>query len=141
MKRSIFLGLLSTLLINTVTYADYSFRLNDSCESISGPWSGKGKASSWFLGTCSYHGTGTVGLVDSTGHFTVSVKAVKDSGSPLCPDHASEQVNAVCSNGMVTIKTEFGNLKGNFSSNSGSAKGVLAVSPGIEAEVSMQFYR
>lgn len=143
MKRNIFIGLIGAVLINTGTYADYSFRLanNNSCESISGSWSGKGKATNWLIGSCTYHGTGTVGPVDSTGHFTVHAEADKDHGTPLCPDHASEQLTAVCLNGVVTIKTDFGSLKGNFSSNNGSAKGTLSVSPGMEADVSIQFYR
>ncbi len=142
MKRNIFLGLIGAVLLSTGAYADYSFRLAspDTCDSIAGNWSGKGEASAWFLGTCKYHGVGTVGpLVED--HFTVHVSADKKSGSALCPDHASEQINAVCKNGVVTIKTEFGSLKGNFSSNSGSAKGTLSVSPGIEADVFIQFYR
>ena len=144
MKPNIFLGLISaTILLTSTSYADYSFRLNssESCNSISGPWAGKGSASSWFIGRCDYHGKGIVSTVDENGHFTVQVNVDKDSGSPLCPPHASEQFNAVCKNGMVTIKTEFGSLKGTFTSNRGNASGTLSVSPGLEADVSIQMYR
>lgn len=143
MKSKVFLAAIGALAINTATYADYSFRLanTESCDTISGTWTGTAKASSWFLGTCVYHGTGIVSSVDSSGHFTIQATADKDSGSILCPEHGAERVNAVCSNGLVTVKTEFGNLKGSFSNNTGSAEGTLSVSPGIEADVSAQFRR
>lgn len=143
MKSKVFLGVIGALVINTVSYADYSFRLADaeSCNTITGTWTGTAKASSWFLGTCVYHGTGVVSSVDSSGHFTIQATADKDSGSILCPEHGAERVNAVCSNGLVTVQTEFGTLNGSFTSNAGSAEGTLSVSPGIEANVSAQFRR
>jgi hypothetical protein len=144
MKQGIVLGLISaTILFTNISYADYSFRLNnpEECTQLSGIWSGKGSASSWFLGQCNYHGTGTISTVDDNGNFSVQVNVDKDSGSPLCPPHATEQLNAVCKGGIVTIKTEFGNLKGTFTPTNGNASGTLSVSPGLEADVSIQMHR
>lgn len=134
---------LGLLLITLNAHADYSFRLADteSCDKLTGNWSGKARVKNWAIGTCKYIGTGTVGPVDSSGHFTIYGKADKDYGVSLCPDHASQQLNGVCANGVVSIKTDYGKLKGTFSENSGNAKGTLAVSPGIEADVSVEFYR
>lgn len=143
MNNRLFLGFSIFLFFINTSYADYSFRLNDpsGCNAISGKWSGKGKATNWLLGSCVYHGTGTVSAVDSAGNFTAQVTADKDSGSGLCPNHATEQLKAVCVNGIVTIKTEFGSLRGNFSATKGTASGTLSVSPGLDAEISIQFFR
>ena len=137
------LGLICLTLLTSNVYAEYSFSLDnpESCESIAGSWSGKGKATNWLLGSCTYHGSGIVSAVDSTGHFSVRTTADKDYGNKLCPEHATEQLNGVCLNGVVTIKTDFGSLKGNFSENNGSAKGTLSVSPGIDADVSIHLFR
>ena len=137
------IGLISLALLSTGAYAEYSFSLanTESCESIAGSWSGKGKATNWLLGSCTYYGTGIVSIVDNTGHFSVRIIADKDYGNKLCPEHATEQLNGVCLNGVVTIKTDFGSLKGNFSENNGSAKGTLSVSPGIDADVSIHLFR
>lgn len=144
MKQGIMLGLISaTVLLAGTAYADFSFRLTDSddCSQLSGDWSGKGSASSWFLGRCDYHGTGTISPLGQNGALSVQVTVDKDSGSPLCPPHASERLDAVCSNGVVTIKTQFGSIKGMFTPTSGNASGTLSVSPGLEADVSIKMYR
>jgi hypothetical protein len=144
MKKNIGKGCIGLIwLLAGSAYAEYHFYLANSsaCNTISGEWSGKGKASNWLLGSCTYHGTGTISAVDTSGHFTAMVSAQKDHGPALCPAHISQQVHAVCLNGEMTIKTDFGRLNGTFGTNSGSANGTLSVSPGIEADVSMQFYR
>lgn len=144
MKRNVLMGLMvATMSFANVSYANFIFHSNvsNACENVSGSWSGTGKASNWFVGECVYHGSGNVSRVDSTGSFKIDVSADKDSGSFLCPNHATEQLKGVCVNGAVTILTDFGNLTGNFSPNEGSANGVLSVSPGMDAEVSIQFRR
>lgn len=144
MKKRLFLGLISaTALFSCSSHADYSFRLSnlDSCSSISGAWSGKGRASNWFIGQCDYYGSGTVSVVDENGLFTVQVNVTKDSGSPLCPPRGKELLNAVCKDGVVTIKTNFGNLNGTFSFNHADASGTLSVTPGLDADVSIQMWR
>lgn len=144
MKRNLQLAFIAAIMsFTSMSHAEFIFHLNtpNACDSISGHWSGKGRATNWLLGECSYHGSGEISTVDSTGHFTVNVTADKDSGSPFCPAHSTEKLNAVCANGVVTVKTEFGNLVGNFSDTSGSAKGTLTVSPGMDADVSIKFQR
>jgi hypothetical protein len=145
MNINLFLGILAAiLLVSGVSHADYSFHLSGSnavCEDILGDWSAKGKATNWLLGSCTYHGTGTVSPVDSDGHFTAQVTAYKDYGTSLCPKHFSEQINATCVDAVVTVKTDFGRLKGTFSGTSGSASGTLSVSSGINANVSIKFFR
>ncbi len=143
MKANRLLGILSALVITIPVHADYSFHLEGSanCNQIEGVWSGKGRLKNWVIGTCIYRGTGTVGPLDDSGHFTVYGTADKEYGTSLCPAHASQQLTAVCSNGVITIKTEYGKMQGTFTENSGSAKGTLSVTPGVEADVSLQFYR
>jgi hypothetical protein len=143
MKRTIIAFTAALLSFPGLSQASFIFNLADpnSCDTISGHWSGTGKASNWLLGDCVYHGSGDVSTLDSTGHFSVAVNADKDSGSPFCPDHAGQTLNAMCSNGVVTIKTEFGSLSGTFTNNTGTAKGTLSVSPGLDADVSIKFTR
>lgn len=144
MKQKIFLSLISvTVLFASTAHANYSFNLPtaEACNTISGNWSGKGSASSWFIGRCDYHGTGTVSQVDEHGRFSVQVDVTKDSGSPLCPPRGKEQFNAVCKEGTIIITTEFGNLKGAFTAKNGHAEGTLAVSPGLEADVAIKMFR
>lgn len=141
MKRNLLIGLV-ILFFMPMAYAEFSlYSTTGSCESVPGHWLGRGKASSWLLGTCKYHGWGTIAALDSTGHFTLNVSADKDSGSFVCPNHASEKLQGVCVNGVVTIMTDYGSLKGSFSQDSGDAKGKLTVSPGMEANISLQFQR
>lgn len=126
-----------------MSHADAIFysSLANACEYISGHWAGTGKASNWVLGDCIYHGAGTVSSLDATGHFKIEVASDKDSGSILCPNHATKQLTGICLNGVVTIMTEYGNMTGSFSQNSGSAKGTLSVAPGMNADVVIQFQR
>ena len=126
-----------------LSHADYILHSNssNSCEHISGQWSGTGQAYNWMLGHCKYHGSGVVSTPDPEGNFTITVNAYKDSGSILCPSHSIRQLHAKCINGMVTIHTEFGNLLGNFSENDGNAQGTLSVAPGVEAKVEIEFQR
>ena len=144
MKRNLLMVLTAAVLsFSSISYAEFIFQFSSSnaCETIPGHWSGKGRAPNWLLGDCVYHGSGEVSALDNTGHFTVNVNADKDSGSPLCPEHASQILNAVCSNGVVSIHTEFGSLSGTFSETTGSATGTLSVTPGLEADVSIKFTR
>lgn len=124
-------------------YADFTFYTNaaNSCTVIAGNWAGKGKATNWLTGECNYHGSGVVSAVDSNGHFTVDLVADKDSGSFICPGHATKQLAGTCNNGVVTINTEYGNLSGNFTQSTGDASGTLSVGPGLSADVRVQFYR
>lgn len=144
MKRNLIKGfVLLSLTFANLAQADFIFRTNTDtgCTYLSGRWIGTGTATNWFLGECIYHGTGTISALDSTGHFTADVRADKESGSFLCPSHSKKQVTGICVNGSTTISTEYGNIAGNFSENSGDAKGTLAVGPGMSAEVDIQFSR
>lgn len=144
MTRIWLLGCVSAAaLLTGSVYANYSFMLEDSsdCSTISGGWSGRGKAHNWLLGSCTYHGKGTVSSVDSNGRFFAQVEVDKDHGVGLCPQHVTERIDAQCVNGLVTVKTDFGSLRGTFTSNSGKASGVLSVAPGIEADVTIQLSR
>ncbi|KTC98365.1 hypothetical protein [Legionella erythra] len=131
------------MLLANGSYANFTFYPNalNNCTSIAGNWAGKGMASSWLTGECHYHGAGTVSAVDSNGHFNIELAVDKDSGSFLCPNHTTKQLAGVCRDGVVTIQTEYGNLNGHFSENTGNASGKLTVSPGMSADVSVQFYR
>lgn len=143
MKRFVYLVFFSALLLSSSTFAHMSFKLLDSksCDSLEGQWTGKGKATNWLVGTCVYNGTGVVYPSDSKGVSTVQVTADKESGSFLCPNHTTENLKAVCSNGLISVKTQYGNINGTITPRSGQASGTLVVGPGIEAEVSLQFSR
>lgn len=144
MKRTLLMGFTAaTLSFANMSHADATFHSNipNACEYISGHWAGTGKASNWVIGECIYHGSGTVSTVDNTGHFKVEVTSDKDSGSLLCPAHTTKQLKGMCINGVVTIMTEYGNLAGYFSQNTGDAKGTLSVAPGMSADVEIQFQR
>jgi hypothetical protein len=144
MKQNLLLGFVAvTMSFANMSHADFTFRsnLSNACESISGQWSGSGKASNWLLGECIYNGSGKISTLDSTSHFTIDVAADKVSGSFLCPNHTTKLISGVCANGMVTIVTEYGNLAGSFLSDSGDAKGTLSIAPGLSAEVLIQFLR
>ncbi|MCL9684349.1 hypothetical protein [Legionella maioricensis] len=144
MKKILLMGLTAaTLSFTPVSQADITVHSNtpDACEYIAGHWAGTGKASNWVIGECIYHGAGTVSTVDNTGSFKIEVTSNKDSGSLLCPAHAKKRLTGTCINGVVTIKTEYGDLAGHFSQNSGDAKGTLSVARGISADVVIQFQR
>jgi hypothetical protein len=144
MKRNALMGIMvATIAFANVSYADFTFHTNHSnaCESLPGQWAGSGKASSWWIGECVYHGAGLISTLDRAGNFSLEVSADKDSGSFLCPNHATQQLAGICVNGVVTVKTDYGNLTGNFSNNAGTANGTLTVSPGINAEVTLSFAR
>ena len=144
MKRSVLSGfLLTTMMVTSIAHADFKFYSNSSdiCNNISGEWNGKGSASNWLIGTCIYHGKGTIGTPDSTGRFTLNLDIEKDSGNFLCAKHTIREFSGTCVNGDVTIITEFGNLQGTFSENSGSASGTLTAVLGMTIDVSTQFQR
>ena len=144
MKRNVRIGLMAAALsFANMSYADFIFRTNNpnACESLAGQWAGTGKAYNWLVGTCIYHGIGLISTLDSSGSFTVDSAADKDSGSFLCPNHAARQLTGNCINGVITVKTEYGNLTGTISANSGDAKGTLTISPGVTAEVTTTFSR
>ena len=143
MKRILCIGLSATaMLLANTSHADFTFHssMSDACEFVSGKWTVSGKGSNWFVGECKYHGIGTISTLDATGHFKIDVSADKDSGSFLCPDHDERQLDGKCVNGVVTILTEFGDISGNFSQNSGTAQGTLS-GMGIEFDVSARFQR
>lgn len=129
------------LLFASTSWADFSFRSDDSdaCMHIAGKWTGTGTISSSVTGTCNYKGSSTSTSVDSNGKFTIAGTIEKQSGSFFCPPQVSKQLTGICTNGTVSIQTEFGNLTGTFSIESGEAVGKLTVMPGVVAEVSMKF--
>lgn len=144
MKQNLFKGLIvATLCLANASHADFTFYAggDNRCEHLPGHWSGSGKASNWVIGECIYHGFGTISPLDSSGHFTVDVHSDKDSGNFMCPEHSQKQFTGTCINGVAVIHTDYGNVTGDFLANSGTAKGNLAVAPGIRVEVSMQFSR
>lgn len=143
MKRKLLIGLaVASMSFTGMSYADFTFYSSSTaCEDAPGNWVGSGKAYNWLIGECVYNGSGTVGPVDSAGNFSLEVIANKRSGSFVCPEHTTTKLNGVCINGVVKIKTEYGDLAGNFTKTTGNAKGSLTVSPGIDVDVSVQFNR
>lgn len=144
MKLNLVKGvILLSLAFANIAQADFTFHANTAagCDYLAGRWIGTGTATNWFLGECVYRGTGTISALDSSGHFTADVSADKESGSLLCPSHSTKQVTGICVNGKTIINTEYGNINGTFSENSGNAKGTLVVGPGMSADVAIQFSR
>lgn len=141
-QKTLIIAIMS-LFCTSLSYASFVFHLEpgNTCEKLPGKWVGDAKASNWLLGECRYHGTGEASALDSQGRFVITASADKQSGNPVCPEHATESLNARCSNGVVTVTTDYGNLTGQFSETAGSAKGTLSVSPLLEAEVSIKFKR
>lgn len=142
MKQKLLIGFTAAALsFASLSHADFTFYSGaNMCGDVPGNWAGSGKASNWLI-ECAYDGAGTVSTLDSAGNFTIEVNADKRSGSLVCPSHNTTKLKGVCVNGTVTIKTEYGNLNGIFTKNSGSAKGKLTVSPGIALDVAIQFKR
>lgn len=143
MKRVLSIGLsVAAMFTATMSHADFTFYSTkaDSCETISGTWSGSGKGSNWLLGECAYHGEGIISTLDETGQFTLNISVDKDSGSFICPKHEEQSLKGTCVNGVVTLLTDYGNLTGDFSDNAGSASGSLSAM-GMSVEVSAQFHR
>lgn len=144
MKNILLMGFaVTTMCCAQMSHANFSFYSSDvnACSYISGKWAGTGKASNWLIGECNYHGTGTISTPDNSGHFTINVSSDKDSGNFICPQHAEKQITGVCSNGTITLATEYGNLIGDFSEMTGSAQGTLTVSPGLDVNINIQFQR
>jgi len=144
MKQNLLKGILVTfILCLTNAHADYVLHSSEAnaCMHLPGHWTGLGSASSWMVGTCVYRGVGTVSPISNNGVFTIEVTADKESGSFICPSHATEKLSGTCTNGLVTISTEYGSIGGHFSENSGSAKGTVTVSPGVYADVDIEFQR
>ncbi|RMX15115.1 hypothetical protein EAS68_13080 [Legionella jordanis] len=144
MKKNWIIGCISTLLFaSSIAHADFNLYASagNACDYIAGHWAGKGTASSWLIGDCIYHGAGSISAPDVLGRFSIELSADKESGNIVCPNHAKKQLRGICSNGKVTITTEYGNINGNFSKNSGSAQGTLTVAPGVSADVVVQFQR
>jgi len=143
MKRILLMGFSAALISFThSSYANYNFHSNqpNACEYVAGQWAGAGKATNWML-ECTYHGSGSSSSLDAAGNFTIDLIADKDSGSFLCPSHAEKHLKGICQNGNVTIFTEYGDMSGSFTKNTGEAKGTLSVGPGMSADVSLQFQR
>ncbi|KTD56329.1 hypothetical protein Lsan_3017 [Legionella santicrucis] len=142
MKGKSFIGLMVIALsLTKAAYADFTFYSStNDCKHVSGDWKGSGTASHWLV-ECAYEGSGTISGVGREGGFTVDVEAYKLSGSSLCPHHTKHKLTGVCVNGVVTIKTEYGNLSGYFSTDSGSSNGTLKVAPTIDVDVAIQFQR
>lgn len=136
-------GLFAILLFPLVSHAHITLSSLDgnSCASIPGNWFGKGKATNWLIGTCTYHGDGAISALDNKGRFTITVSAHKDAGSFVCPKETTEQLSGICDNGVVTLQTAYGDIKGDFNTSSGTARGKLTVSAGIDAEIELSFYR
>lgn len=144
MKKMIWVAwTVKTVLFCPLSYANYTIELNnvDACHSIAGTWVGKGKATNWIIGTCKYHGEGMLGNIDNAGRFTITASAHKDYGNALCPQRVKQVLNAVCINGVMSVKTDYGSLRGVLNEMTGSANGTLSLSPGMDAKVSLQFSR
>ncbi len=143
-KQNILKGcVVATLFLAQISYADFTFHASTSnaCDHLAGRWSGTGTASNWAIGECAYHGSGLISPLDNDGNFTVDVVSDKDSGSFLCPSHNEKHLTGTCVNGVTIIHTEYGDISGNFSQNSGNAQGTLSVTPGLKVDVFMQFSR
>lgn len=144
MKNKLMKGLvLATCMVVNLAHAQFNFQGShaNSCEDLQGNWTGNGKGHNWLVGDCHYHGSGTVSPLDSSGRFTAEVHASKDSGSPMCPNHASKHVVGYCTQGVIKVVTEYGTVKGNYADNAGNLKGTLTISPGMDADVSLKFVR
>ncbi|KTD10654.1 hypothetical protein Lgra_1620 [Legionella gratiana] len=143
MKGKSFIGLMvSALSLTTAAHADFTFYSStNDCKNVSGNWKGAGTATHNRWIKCHYEGSGTISELDSAGNFTLEVEARKLSGSTFCPSYTKHALTGVCTNGQVTVKTEYGNLTGNFSTNSGSSNGTLTVLPGIDVDVEILFQR
>lgn len=126
--------------ISQANFTIYSNNVSD-CNSLAGQWSGTGTAYSWIIGTCVYQGSGVLSFVDDMGHLTVQFDAEKKSGGFLCNKNLNQTLPGVCTNGVVTLTTDYGNLTGNFTETSGEASGTLSVLPGIKADISLKFQR
>lgn len=142
MNNRVLGGALAVFLAIPAAHADYLFYSSaaDACEQISGHWIGSGKAESW-LADCAYHGQGYASAVDAAGNFSIDVSADKDSGSFICPSHTERKLMGNCANGVVTFRSDYGNITGVYANNSGTAVGTLTASPGIDVDVSIQFTR
>lgn len=124
-----------------MAHADFIFYSNtDSCSAVSGSWTGNGDAYNWLIGKCFYHGSGSVSSFDEKGNFTFDINAYKDSGHYLCPEQYIAKATGLCVNGVVKITTEYGQLSGAFSQESGNAKGKLSVT-GSSVDVNIVFKR
>lgn len=141
-KRHLWISSLITILsLSQAAHADFFIHSNDAnaCTGIPGPWQGSGKISQFLIGECVYNGSGSISNLDSAGNFTLNLTANKVSGwSPLCPQQITPQLSGNCNNGNVIIRTDYGNLTGNFTSQKGQASGTLTVSPGIDVSISVQ---
>lgn len=142
MKGKLFIGFaILAFSLTKAAHADFTFYASSNdCKNVSGDWKGSGTASHWLL-ECAYNGSGTISYIDNSGNFSLDVTADKQSGSILCPQHTEHKLKGVCVDGVVTVKTEYGNLTGVFSENTGSSNGTLNVSAGIDVAVAIQFQR
>lgn len=142
MKGKSFIGMMVIALsLTNAAYADFTFYSStNDCKNVSGDWKGSGTASHWLI-ECAYEGSGTISGLDREGGFKLDVEAHKLSGSSLCPQHTKHSLTGVCVNGVVIVKTDYGNLSGYFSTDSGSSNGTLTVAPGIDVDVAIQFQR
>lgn len=144
MKKGFVFGVAITLLsFASLSHANiiiHSYSAN-SCDDLAGEWTGTGKASNWAIGKCVYHGAGQLKNVDTAGNFILDLSVDKDSGSILCPAHTTAHMSGHCSDGRVTLITDYGHLTGDVANGSGHANGTLTVSPGITADVDIQLQK
>lgn len=141
MKRKLLMGFtVVAMFLAHTSHADFTFYSDSTdCNEVVGNWVGTSTATSGLI-KCDYNGSGVVSPVENNSQFKLSLNAKKTSGSILCPANYSATFNAVCTNGVVTVKTEYGNLMGGFSrSNGGNAKGRLTISPGIFVDIDIRF--
>ncbi|MBX3708912.1 MAG: hypothetical protein KIT56_10205 [Gammaproteobacteria bacterium] len=140
MKRSIVMSFTSLAIISFVNlvHADFVITLGSSnaCSSISGQWVGAATLSNWLI-DCSYHGSGSATPIDGSGNFAMDFSANKDAGSLLCPNQYMDHFSGHCSDGLVTIFTNYGNLVGNVLGNTGNVKGIVTIL-GVNAELTIK---
>lgn len=142
MNKKILVGLSAlTISFASVSFANFNFTLApNGCSEISGNWAGTGEATNWAV-DCVYQGTGVISAVDNIGQFTLDVDVTKNSGSFLCPSHEVQHLTGICVGGKVTIDTGYGDLTGNVTKNTGTAKGNIHIAPGVNADVTIQLQR
>lgn len=142
MKRFFLAGITAiTVSFANTSFATFSLHSNDydMCQHIEGQWLGSGTLSNWLIGECIYRGVGQIKIIDNSGHFILNMNVEKKSGSRFCTDSIAEQFSGNCTNGVVTIITDYGDLEGSFSEQSGSAQGTLSIAPGMSAKLNISF--
>lgn len=141
MKKLMVLGCFAAGFCTSIAHADFTFFSTefDACANTSTHWSGTGRGSNWLIGECVYEGDGVLQFDTEHTSFSIEISAHKKSGIALCPEVAHETINGICKNRKITMYTDFGNIEGHVNKIRGKANGTITVSPGITAEVSVQF--